>query len=71
MCTKNYANLLAKCFLEQHPVPLMRVIKWNDKGGNGMILNVDGSNLGNPGVFDFEVCLGSRMVLGSMDLLKI
>ena len=52
--TYKYANLLAKCFLKQHPVPLMRVIKyWNDKGGNGMILNVDGSSLGNPGVSDF------------------
>jgi len=53
MCTDNYVNLLAKGFLKQHPIPLMRVIKWNDKGGNGMILNVDGNNLGNLGVSDF------------------
>jgi len=53
MCTNNYASLLAKCFLKQHPVPLMHVINWNDKGGNGMILNVDGSSLGNPGVSGF------------------
>ena len=28
----------------------MRVIKWNDKGGNDMILNIDGSSLSNHGV---------------------
>ncbi|KEH20312.1 transmembrane protein, putative [Medicago truncatula] len=35
-----------------------------------MILNVDGSSLGNPGIF-VGVCLGMRMVLGFMDLLEI
>lgn len=29
------------------------MINWNDKGGNGMILNVDGSSLGNLDVSDF------------------
>jgi len=54
MCTDNYANLLAKCFIKHHPVPLMRVIKWKDKSGNGMVLNVGGSSLDNPGIFGFR-----------------
>jgi len=53
MCTDNYVNLLTKCFIKQRPIPFMRVIKWNDKNGNNMILNVDGSSLGNPCISGF------------------
>jgi len=52
----------------------MRVIKWNDKGGNDMILNVDGSNLGNSGVFGFGGLLENEdgaSLTSSLDLLKI
>ena len=35
-------------------ISLMRMINWNDKGGNGMILNVGGSSLGNPDVSSFR-----------------
>ncbi|KEH41889.1 hypothetical protein MtrunA17_Chr1g0177371 [Medicago truncatula] len=69
MCTYNYVNLLAKCFLKQHPVSLMRVIKWNDKGGNDMIF--DGSSLAISVSPVLGAFLGMGMVLGSMDLLKI
>jgi hypothetical protein len=71
------ANLLAKCFLKQHPIPLMRVIKWNNKGGKDMILNVDGSSLGNPGVSGFGGLLrnedGSwiRGFVGNIDFSNI
>lgn len=53
MYTDNYANLLAKCFLKRYPIPLMQMIKWNNKGGNSMILDVNGSSLDNPGVSTF------------------
>jgi ribonuclease HI len=29
------------------------MVRWNAQGGIGMILNVDGSSIGNPGVFGF------------------
>ncbi|PNX62229.1 hypothetical protein L195_g061051, partial [Trifolium pratense] len=30
------------------------MVRWNAQGGNGIILNVDGSNIGNPGVSGFR-----------------
>jgi ribonuclease HI len=53
VCTENYAHLLINCFWQHHSISPMRVIRWNDQGGTGMILNVDGSSLGNPGVSGF------------------
>jgi hypothetical protein len=29
------------------------MVRWNAQGGNNMILNVDGSSIGNPGISGF------------------
>jgi hypothetical protein len=47
------------------------MIKWNNKDGNGMILNVHGIALAIPVSLVLWVCLGMRNVLEYMALLKI
>jgi ribonuclease HI len=49
----NYAQLLRSCFFNQSMASSTRMVKWNAHGGNSMILNVDGSSIGNPGVSGF------------------
>jgi ribonuclease HI len=53
MNTDNLTRLLKKCLLNSHESPTTIIVRWNDQSGIGMILNVDGSSLGNPGVSDF------------------
>ncbi|GAU40002.1 hypothetical protein TSUD_211230 [Trifolium subterraneum] len=53
MSTDNLAQLLRTCFIKQNISPTTRMVRWNAQGGNRMILNVDGSSIGNPGVSDF------------------
>ncbi|GAU13776.1 hypothetical protein TSUD_82850 [Trifolium subterraneum] len=33
--------------------PITKLVKWNALGGTGMLLNVDGNSIGNPGISDF------------------
>ncbi|PNY00019.1 ribonuclease H [Trifolium pratense] len=54
MWTENYAHLLFKCFFKQATVPKTKWVRWNSHRGSGMILNVDGSSLGNPDISYFE-----------------
>ncbi|XP_045799915.1 uncharacterized protein LOC123894078 [Trifolium pratense] len=49
----NFAQLLKTCFLQQNISPTTRMVRWNAQGGNDMILNVDGSSIGNHGVSGF------------------
>ena len=49
----NFANLLAQCFPKSNLTPQPQLVKWNSHNGQGSILNVDGSSLGNPGVSGF------------------
>ncbi|MCH91677.1 ribonuclease H protein [Trifolium medium] len=53
MCTENFAHLLRKCYLKHFESPATRMVRWNAQGGTGMILNVDGSSIGNHGVSGF------------------
>lgn len=53
LLTVNYANLLDKCFIKSSQISNTRLVKWNAHKGHGMILNVDGSSLGIPGVSGF------------------
>ncbi|GAU16251.1 hypothetical protein TSUD_298830 [Trifolium subterraneum] len=53
MSTDNLAQLFRTCFIKQNLSPTTRMVRWNAQGGNGMILNVDGSSIGNPGVSGF------------------
>jgi hypothetical protein len=52
--TENFAQLLKTCFLKQNISPATRMVRWNAQGGNNMILNVDGSSIGNPGISGFR-----------------
>ncbi|GAU39617.1 hypothetical protein TSUD_397060 [Trifolium subterraneum] len=45
----DYAILLKNCYAHQQETPLPKLVRWNALGGIGMILNVDGSSIGNPG----------------------
>lgn len=54
ICTENYANPLINSLWQQQSGSRMRLIWWNDQGGTNMILNVDGSSLGNPDVSSFR-----------------
>jgi ribonuclease HI len=45
-----YAHLLQNCFLQHHKESAPKLVRWNALGGTGMILNVDGSSIGNPGI---------------------
>ncbi|PNX76772.1 ribonuclease H, partial [Trifolium pratense] len=49
----NFAQRLKTCFLQKNISPTTRMVRWNAQGGNGMILNVDGSSIGIPGVSGF------------------
>ncbi|GAU50029.1 hypothetical protein TSUD_240220 [Trifolium subterraneum] len=49
----DYALLLKNCYFNTHETPTTRLVKWNVLGGTGMILNVDGSIIGNPGISGF------------------
>jgi ribonuclease HI len=51
--TGNFALLLKNCFAQHYKNPTTRMVRWNAQGGTGMILNVDGSSIGNPGVSGF------------------
>jgi hypothetical protein len=53
MNTDNYAHLLRKCFFKHYVSPETRMVRWNAQGGTCMILNVDGSSNGNPGISGF------------------
>jgi ribonuclease HI len=53
MNTDNYAHLLKKCFFKHYVSPETRMVRWNAQGGTCMILNVDGSSIGNPGISRF------------------
>jgi ribonuclease HI len=53
MRTGNFALLLKHCFAQHYENPTTRMVRWNAHGGTGMILNVDGSSIGNPGVSGF------------------
>ncbi|CAJ2657171.1 unnamed protein product [Trifolium pratense] len=49
----NFALLLRACFLTQQMVTTTKLVKWNALGSTDMILNVDGSSIGNPGASGF------------------
>ena len=49
----NFANLLAQYFPKSNLTTQPWLVKWNAHNGQGSILNVDGSSLGNPGVSGF------------------
>jgi hypothetical protein len=49
----DYALLLENCHSIDHEISLTKQVKWNALGGTGMILNVDGSSIGNPGISGF------------------
>jgi ribonuclease HI len=53
MNSDNLIHLLKKCLLNSHESPTTRMVRWNAQSGIGMILNVDGSSFGNPGVSGF------------------
>ncbi|PNX87731.1 ribonuclease H [Trifolium pratense] len=52
--TENLAQLLRTCFLKPNISPTTTMVRWNAHGGIGMILNVDGSSIGNPGISGFR-----------------
>jgi hypothetical protein len=45
-----YAHLLQNCNLHHHKESILKLVRWNALGGTGMILNVDGSSIGNPSI---------------------
>ncbi|GAU12283.1 hypothetical protein TSUD_141910 [Trifolium subterraneum] len=49
----DYALLIENCHSNHHDTSTSKLVKWNALGGTGMILNVDGSSLGNPGISGF------------------
>ncbi|PNX92428.1 hypothetical protein L195_g015564 [Trifolium pratense] len=51
--TENLAQLLRTCFLKHNISSTTTMVHWNAHGGVGMIMNVDGSSIGNPGVSGF------------------
>jgi hypothetical protein len=53
MYTENFAHLLRKCFHQHYESLPTRMFRWNAQSGTDMILNVDGSSIGNPGVSGF------------------
>jgi ribonuclease HI len=50
---ENFAHLLKACFFNHQTVSTTKLVKWNALGSTTMILNVDGSSIGNPGVSGF------------------
>ncbi|MCI15795.1 ribonuclease H protein, partial [Trifolium medium] len=51
--TENLSQLLRTCFLKHNISPTTSMVRWKAHGGIGMILNVDGSSIGNLGVSGF------------------
>ncbi|PNX79511.1 ribonuclease H, partial [Trifolium pratense] len=51
---ENLAQLLRTCFIKHNKSPTTTMVRWNAHCGIRMILNVDGSNIDNPGVFGFK-----------------
>ncbi|GAU49474.1 hypothetical protein TSUD_91460 [Trifolium subterraneum] len=49
----DYALLLKNCHFNHQVTTLPKIVRWNALGGNSMILNVDGSSIGNPGISSF------------------
>ncbi|GAU26057.1 hypothetical protein TSUD_225190 [Trifolium subterraneum] len=49
----DYALLIENCHSNHHDTSTSKLVKWNVLGGTSMILNVDGSSLGNPGISGF------------------
>ncbi|MCH87081.1 hypothetical protein A2U01_0007946, partial [Trifolium medium] len=49
-CIEDYAHVLMKCFFKQNTTSANRLVRWNAFDRTGMILNVDGSSFGNPGI---------------------
>jgi hypothetical protein len=49
----DYAILLKNCYAHNQETPLPKLVRWNALGGIGMILNVDGSSIGNPGPSEY------------------
>ncbi|PNX65848.1 ribonuclease H, partial [Trifolium pratense] len=52
--TENLAQLLRTCFLKRNISPNTTMVRWNAHGGIRMILNVDGSRIGNPSISGFR-----------------
>ncbi|GAU12548.1 hypothetical protein TSUD_182620 [Trifolium subterraneum] len=50
----DYALLLKNCYFNTHETLITKLVKWNALGGTGMILNVDGSSIGNPSISSFR-----------------
>jgi ribonuclease HI len=48
-----YALLLKNCHSNQRETLIPKLVRWNALGGTNMILNVDGSSIGNPGISGF------------------
>jgi hypothetical protein len=46
----DYALLLKNDPSKSHINFIPQLVRWNANGGTNMILNVDGSSIGNPGV---------------------
>ncbi|GAU47648.1 hypothetical protein TSUD_27720 [Trifolium subterraneum] len=53
MRIEDYAHLLRACLFNQITMSNTKLVKWNALGSPDMILNVDGSSIGNPGVSGF------------------
>jgi ribonuclease HI len=49
----DYSLMLKNSLLHQQVAASIKLVRWNSLGGTGMILNVDDSSLGNPGVSGF------------------
>ncbi|KAK2405415.1 hypothetical protein QL285_054655 [Trifolium repens] len=49
----DYSLMLKNGLPHQHVATSTKLVRWNSLGGTGMILNVDGSSIGNPGVSGF------------------
>ncbi|PNX81864.1 hypothetical protein L195_g037889, partial [Trifolium pratense] len=49
-----YAPLLKNCRFNEQETTLPKLVRWNALGGTSMILNVDGSSIGNPRIFGFR-----------------
>ncbi|XP_045810074.1 uncharacterized protein LOC123904450 [Trifolium pratense] len=52
-CIEDYAQVLMKCFFKQNLNSTNRLVRWNALDRTNMILNVDGSSIGNPGISGF------------------
>ncbi|GAU34698.1 hypothetical protein TSUD_29390 [Trifolium subterraneum] len=50
----DYTLLIENCHSNHHDTPSAKLVKWNALEGTGMILNVDGSSIDNPGISGFR-----------------